>query len=39
MLGHGHRDYTGMKLVLFFVALFGGVWWLLSNLVGTFGRH
>jgi len=39
MLGHGSGSYVGVKLVLFFMALFAGLWWLLSAAVDAFGRH
>jgi len=38
MLRGSSRDYLGVKLVLFFMALFGGLWWLLSTAVDTWGR-
>jgi len=37
MLGHGGRSHVGIKLVLFFTALFAGLWWFLSAAVETFG--
>lgn len=30
MLGNGSRDSLGLKLVVFFMALFGGLWWLMA---------
>lgn len=39
MLGHGGRTYVGAKLVVFFMALFAGLWWLLSTALESFSRH
>ena len=37
MLGHDRRSYIGIKLVLFFMALFAGLWWGLSTAIDSFG--
>ena len=39
MLGHGRRTYTGFKLILFFLALFAGLSWLMSNALDALTRH
>jgi hypothetical protein len=38
MLRGSSRDFLGVKLVLFFMALFSGLWWLLSTAVDTWVR-
>ena len=34
----GDKSLAGLKLVLFFMALFGGLWWLMSTALANFQR-
>jgi hypothetical protein len=38
MKGAGNRDSLGLKLVLFFMLLFGGLWWLMAMAVSGWHR-
>jgi hypothetical protein len=35
MRGHSDTALIGLKLVIFFMILFGGIWWAMSSAIGA----
>jgi hypothetical protein len=38
MRGQSNSGFVGVKLVLFFMLMFGGVWWLMNQAVSIWSR-